>query len=378
MDLIKPEVPNAQDNKAPFIMLEGMRIGLQAAAQFAQMRRNSESEMMRLAEHERLANDAHELEKQKLAENFELRDRELTMAEELLPYRERYLDSLGETKKTAMMQMLQFNQQRGDLVNEANADAEKLGLNNPQFPVKNPVEFAANSMKFESQWGFGESTIPEINAAVQRFRTVRDQHKIELPSYTKKDANGVLIPGPTKSIPIYRVVEGLQNPDTHDQFRDILVASGHIKTDEKEVPTEGRTNALFRHPIDTLWDKFVKGPAPTKKVTTDIPDERASQWIDQSKSVDFAPEASKLPAVMLPKSHGRGNQPTRLPEPDLPEESAAVDDPQASLSKAFDPTQTDTYIQLAKDAISRGAPREAVAQRLQEEFGVDPGKLWAA
>lgn len=360
-DLIAPVVPDAQKNKAPEIFLQAMGTGLQAAARFAEMRRQSEETVLKIAAQERIAGDEHELAKQKMAEDFELRDRAMTLNEELLPSRKMYYESAANNKRDAAQTLFAYNTQRNQLINEANSDAEALGLNDPRTAVKDPVGFAANSLKFESEWGFGKSTLPEIDAAITRYQRQRDQHKIPLTNVIRDSTGSWKLGDGQQMVPIYRIVQQLQDPNTHDYAVELLRQNGHIQSkEEKSKPyMMGWGNLL--HPSEVT-------------VTRDVPDALAADALDKAKSVDFTPGKSKLPAAMQPKSYGKGIAPTELPEPDLPEDGTLPD--QSAADQLSSPTETDNFLNQAKGALAQGASVKAVADKLIE-MGIDPSQMWA-
>src|SRR3954471_4186522 len=74
LDLVAPIIPNAQDNKGAELWLQGTHTGLSAAIQFAEQRRQSEAEMARLAQQERISQEAHALDMKRIEQNAPLID----------------------------------------------------------------------------------------------------------------------------------------------------------------------------------------------------------------------------------------------------------------------------------------------------------------
>lgn len=369
LDLIAPEVPDAQKNLGASLFLQGAHTGLAAAAQFAEQRRQSENEMLKLATEERIAQDQHAFEREKLYKDSEVQDA-LTKAHA------EYYKTMGDAammKANAYVKgasnVVAFNQQRQDLVNEVNAESDKLQLNDPSFATKEPIKFAANVMQFKDM--FGLSPLPEVKSAVQKYQAIADQQKIPLKlgaTYDEEQAKWV--GGEEKMVPIWQVVSNLQDPLRKDDTTAALHASGHFKTSEVTVP--GQATKSWKRPIDSLWD-MINGPTPQKR-SVEGPDSTLSTIMKQGEGVQFQHVPSKVPAAMLPKSYGKGTDgPTQLPEPDLPADGTS--DPQASNS-GFQPTDTDVILGHAKAALANGAPREAVVARLQQ-LGIDPGSLAA-
>lgn len=361
-DLVKPELPNSVANKAPELMLEASRIGLQSAAQFAQMKRNSEEEMMKLAVNERLADDAHDL-----------KSRELDLEADLLPSKKLYYQSVASNRATAANMAIDFNLQREAMVSEVNDQAAELQLNDPAFVTKEPVKFAANVLKFEDSWKL--SPLPEVRNAIKQYREMADEQKISIKvGATFDPIAGTWSGGETKTVPIWQVVKNLQQPEVREQTLDALRAGGHIKTEEVTEEVPGTATKSWTRPIDSIWDAVI-GPSETKRtVRKDTPNPQVESLLKQSESVKFERAPSKVPPAMLPKSAGKGTAPTELPL-DIPGDTTT--DPQASAQPVFEPTEKDKIIAQAKAAHARGAPMAALAERLQG-MGIDPSELWAS
>lgn len=360
--LVRPEVPDAQHNKSADILLEGMRTGLQAAAQFAQARRQSESEIMRIAAQERIAQDEHAVQREKIYKDTEVQD-------QLMKMHGQYYDSLG---KAALMKAdaytkglsntVAFNQQRQDLVNDVNDHASSLKLDDPKFATEEPVKYAANVMQFEDMYQM--SPLPEVKNAIKQYRTIADQQKIPMKTGVKDEDGTLKASGEGKMVPIWQVVKRMQDPLLQDQTMLDLEASGHTKI-VNEFQDIGGTKVP------------VKRTEPTPLIKS---------YLEKGKGVDFGRVPSRVPAAMLPKSAGKGTAPTDLPAPDLP----AVDEtnpdqlppdasaqPASSATPDYQPTETDKMIGMAKAALAKGAAPAAVTQKLQE-LGIDPAQLWAA
>jgi hypothetical protein len=361
-DLVAPLIPNAQENKGAELFLQGTHTGLAAAAQFAQMRRESENEMLKLAQQERMSQEQHEIEKMKI-------EAELPMYEAHAKYFDAMTAlSLSKAKAyasgtaTAAQRAIQFNQQREELVNDVNQQASQLKLDDPNFATKQPVQFAANVMQFEDM--FSLSPLPEVKNAIRRYRTLADTQKIPLKiGATFDEEKGTWVGGgEPKMVPVWQVVRNMQDPARQDETMNALQASGHMKIIQD---------------VQDMTAALKGGGTVTKKVnvTRAEPNPEIKGALDEGKGVQFQHVPSRVPSAMLPKSAATGTTPTELPEPDLPPDTT-TDEPQAS-NKAFPPTDTDLTIQHAKNAIAKGASSAVVAQRLQQ-MGIDPGLLWNA
>lgn len=341
-ELVAPLIPDAQKNQSAQIALEGMKIGLASAANFAQMKRNSEIEMVQLAAKERIANDQLELDKEKLSQDFDLRDRQIKVQKS-------YYDNLTATRNTG----INFNLQRQALLAEVNDSAEKLKLNDPEFQTKNPIRFAQGVRDFEDMWRL--SPLPEVKHAIKQYKDVAEEQKIPIKlGMVEKD--GVWTGGEMKSVPILQIVKNLKDPATREKTMKVLEANGLM-----EAPKE----------LKAMTGKWIGGLKEDKLKKTEITDPRLNQAMEQSAGLDTSKKESRVPTTMMPKSAGKGTGPTDI-EPDLP-----VEEPQASNSQepVFEPTQSDQMLFNAKAAIAKGAPIAAVAQRFQE-MGGDPSQLW--
>lgn len=353
MDLIAPIIPNAQENEGPKLFLQALGQGLQAVARFAEMKRQSESEMLQIAARERMAQDEHQLGMRKLELETEMRGREMDINEALLPSRKAYFESVATTRKNATGAALEFNRQRQDLINDVNSQAVKLKLDDPGFATKEPVQFAANVMQFQDM--FGMSPLPEVKHAIKQYRTITDQQKLTIKT-TDAEGNPV---GDPKAVPIWQIVKNLQDPDAKAQTVAMLKANGYYSERTQKVP--GVPTKSWTRPIDSAWDAII---GPTEKTELiEEPEPALGQILDKGKGVKFERVPSRVPPAMLPKSAAAGTSPTELP-PESYDES----------QNNFTPTETDMKIAHARAAIANGAPRDAVAKRLQE-MGIDPSDL---
>lgn len=340
-ELVAPLIPDAQKNQSAQIALEAMKTGLASAAQFAQMKRNSEMDMLQIAARERQASDQLALDKEKLEQDFTLRDRQIEVQKS-------YYDNLTATRNTG----INFNLQRQALLAEVNDSAEKLKLNDPEFQTKNPIRFAQGVRDFEDMWRL--SPLPEVKHAIKQYKDVAEEQKIPIKMGMRKDDEGNWIGGETQQVPILQIVKNLKDPATRERTTELLTANGLMK-----VPKE----------LEAMSGKWVGGLKKDKLKATEITDPRLNKAVEQSAGMDTSKKESRVPTTMLPKSAGKGTEPTDI-EPDLP-----VAEPQASAEPVFEPTQSDQMLFNAKAAIAKGAPIAAVAQRFQE-MGGDPSQLW--
>lgn len=356
LDLIAPQTPDGNASKGPELFLQGMGQGLAAFARFAEMKRNSENEILKLAQHERLAKEQTDLEREKMAADQDYREKALEVTRDLNAAHIGYYNSQADAFKNGQARDWQnktaFNQQRETLVNEVNESAASLKLNDPEFATKEPVQYAANVMKFRDMYGL--SPLTEVKNALTQFQRIADQQKINLKMGAKYDEDkGAWMGGETKAVPVWQIVKNLSDPLQQEATTNALEASGHFHVIQDFETING-----------------VKVPRTSQELDPALKD-----VIDKGKDVKFERSPSRVPPAMLRSGSGRGtNGPTPMPDPDIP-----ADDPQASNSKqpVFNQTDTDRTIAMAKAAIAKGASRDAVAQRLQE-MGIDPADALAA
>lgn len=342
MNLVAPIIPDGNASDGPKIFLQALGQGLQAVARFAEMKRSSESEMLQIAARERMAQDEHQLGMQKLELETEMRGREMDINEALMPARKDYFESVATTRRNTTGAALEFNRQRQTLINDVNSQAAQLKLDDPAFATKEPVQFAANVMQFEDMYRL--SPLPEVKHAIKQYRTIADQQKL-----TIKAADGA----DPKAVPIWQIVKNLQDPDAKAQTVAMLKANGYYSDNIRKVP--GVPTKDWTRPWDSAWDAIM-GPTEKSEVVEE-PTPALGQILEKGKGVEFKRAPSRVPPTMLPSSAAKGTSPTELPEPDLPQ---------------FEPTNTDKIMQDARDAIARGAPRDAVLQELQSKHGIDP------
>lgn len=363
LDLIAPLIPSAQDSKGPELFMHSFGQGLQAAVHFAQMRRESDMEMVKLAQQERLSKEQHAIELKKIEAEAPMYEAHAKYFGAMSDLATAKATSYAAGTATAAQRAIAFNRQRQDLVNDVNDQADKMRLNDPKFSTEEPVQFAANVMKFKDM--FSLSPLPEVKNAIKQYQTLADQQKIPLKIGAEQNEDGQFVGGKTQMVPVWQVVRNMQDPTQQDSMMNALQASGHVN--------------IIRG-IEKIGGKDV----PT---TTTQPSPMVKSYLDKGKGVDFSHVPSRVPSAMLPKSAAAGTTPTELPSaPDAIDYSADSMPPPdttgpplgSNTTPQFDPTETDLYIQHAKNAIAQGAPAAVVAQRLQQDYGIDPSVLWAS
>lgn len=287
MDLVAPIVPDAQKNRAPDILLEGLRGGLSFMAQMNQQRRQSESDAARIALQERLATQEHDLSARRMSQEYELRDRTLTMQEEMLPFQQKaseaetYLrteqgKAFEEGVGSAAQMKAEATRQKTLLLKEVAERARELKLDDAHFQTKNPMEFARNVLEFGKMYHL--SPLPEVKAAIKRYKAIADEQKLFIKHGVEDEAGGIKGTGNGRQVPAWRIIANVNNPETREQTLRDLEASGYTELvtgiqsfmdngKTVDVPTKTR---VLKGPIKKMVEESLTLETP-ESTTTEIP-----------------------------------------------------------------------------------------------------------
>jgi len=347
MDLVAPIIPDAQQNEGPKLFLSALGSGLAAAAKFAEVKRQSEDEVLKLASQERIAQDQHAFEREKLNKDTEVQDA-MTKAHT------QYYKDAGDALKTkaeaysrGFSGMVEQDKQKNDYLQEFQDRAQKLQLNDPKLETSDPAQYYLNYKDLASE--YGTSTLAGIPQALRNFKMRAEQHKIPLPEVSYDDnGNQVVSKRMAPKVVVGQIVEDLHNPDTHDLTYDRLKAGGYIEPGKD---------------LSSWWQK--------KYMSPDQPGPEASKLLDLSSKGDFNRTPTRAQPPLNQKTRDfRGGEPAPPTDSSPPDPMGLMTDPQASA-----PTEVDTYLAHAKAAIAAGAPMADVAKRLQD-MSIDPAQLW--
>lgn len=313
MDLVAPIIPDAQKNLAASLFLEGAGRGLAAAAQFAQIRRQSESDIARLALAERNAEREHNLNAQRMSQEYELRDRQMTQTEEMLPYLKeasaaqadlstQHARAWADGTATAAQMKAETVRQKNLLLKEVADSARTMKLDDPHFQTKNPMEFAKNVLEFGRMYHL--SPLPEVRRAIKEYQAVADSQKLFIKHGEEDEETGSIKgKGNGRQVPAWRIIANINNPDTRDQTLRDLEASGYTElakgfqqmTDKGgkkvQVPTTTRT---LRQPVRRMLEESQALTMPDA-TTPDVPESDVSAV--ERPMPDYGPEptAPKYP-----------------------------------------------------------------------------------
>lgn len=353
-DLVAPLIPDAQHNQASSTFLQGMHTGLAFFAQMAQQRRESEMELLKLAAQERIAQDEHAVQREKINKDTEVQD-------SLMKSHAQYYGAMGDAATTraaayarGVEGMVNQDAQKQEFMQGFKDRADELGLNDPNLEKDDPAQFYLNAQELQRQ--YGTSTMPGIAKAITAYRLQAEKHRIPLPQvqYDESGQPHTVGGGSNAGVVVGQVVEGLHDPATRKYWMDRLQAGGHISPPEK-----GKD-------LSSWWQKTYYGP---DKAAT--PDATAQGLLNKSDTGDFGGAAPVIQPELNKKA--RDFRAVPLPPPDIPPDTTT--DPSASAAPASSGTpETDAMLQAAQVAIQKGAPLAQVLKRLAD-YGIDPSQL---
>lgn len=365
-ELRKPKVPHEDEPvMAPQLVMEGLRAGLGAAVQMSQQRRQTQSDIARLAAQEKANEQSHELDMAKLDMAAEM----MPMQKELSAAHAQYYRNGAVNKMTNAARDFRFNQQKESLVNDVNAQADKLGLTNPRFPTDDPVGYGAAALKFKRM--YQHSPEPWLKHTIGQYMATADQQKIGI-RRAARDAEGNWKANDNViQVPYWQVADKLQNPATREEAMEELRAGGHFRT-EIEKGSRPATSGFKK-----LINSFKPGAPLTESydIPKDVTSPAGKMLLEKEKTTDFSPVKSRVPTATLPSSARGGTSPTQMPieEPETNDEypdTSSVD----SGDGGYAQTDTDQILGQARKALELGADPALVTARMKE-YGLDSSLL---
>jgi len=367
--IVEPLIPDAQKNKSADIAVESLKTGLSAALGMAKMRRDTESELARLAVMEKNSQQQHDIELAKLENVAEM----MPFQQELASAHADYYRTSGANRITSAARDYRFNQQQESLVNDVNSVMDQLRLTDPRFPTDDPAGFAAAALAFKKMYAL--SPEPWIKHIIAKNMDTASQQKIRLKRAFKDEGGSWNAYGEPQEVPLWQAIEKLQNEDTREEAMEELRLSGHIGT--KNVEVEKDSTGLRRF-FNKTFPKHFPGWGKEKGFEqVDVVSPTAKKAIEESKrGLNFKAEGvkSRVPPAMLQPSRKGGTDPTRTPFED--EENLYPDQSNAARSSSgYGPTDSDVILNQAIRALKLGAAPNLVAARMQEK-GVDPRQLF--
>lgn len=224
MDLVAPIVPDAQKNRAPDLLLEGLRGGMAAFAQFAQIRRQAESDVARLALQERLAQEQHSLESRKLDQAADLIPSQIEANEAHADLYAAQGEAAAKGTGTAAQIKAQTTRANEALLGEVAKDVTDWQLEDANFQTKSPVKFGLNAEAFAAKYRY--SPVPAIRSAIKNYLTIADEQTVMM-KHGAVDEDGNLAPsGQGVRVPLRKVALRATDPATSAQTLRDLEASG--------------------------------------------------------------------------------------------------------------------------------------------------------
>lgn len=335
LSLVEPLIPDAQKNRAPDLFLEGSRVGLQAATQFAEMRRRSELAMAELATKERMSQEDHSLK---------LRDLELRA--DMIPYQQRVFearenllkeqaDAWSRGEGNASQRNAEKIRTAQTHLSDADAQAMQLKLFDADYAAKHPLRYASGFVKYRDM--FGATPLPIVKQRIKEFERIADQQKISMWRAESDGFDGWKKSGEAKQVPFWQVYQNIIDPATQAQTWHDLEVSGHMTGKGGSFDLRADLKAVMEKEKGTKFER-AKSRVP----------------------LNIAP-GSELPAESLEPD---------LPAPDILDDTTG--DPQAR----YQTTETDTLIAQARAAITKGAPMQGVAEILRQNQ-IDPSVLFS-
>lgn len=339
-DLVAPVVPDSQRNRAPDLLLEGFRTGLAGATQLAQLRRQSEEAVAKMALQERLAAQEHDLSAQRMSQEYELRDRHLRHEEDLLPARKAALEATAEYTKSSRGAAARQSAAKIATLNDFNRQVAKYKLDDPN--PRNPVEFYASARRLKDEFGWAD--IPVIKHTLKQIDSKTKEHTVPLSiNMAVKEDGQTVIKAVSKRVPIGELVEGLKDPNKYPGIMKAIERSGLL---EEDTPGNKPLRAAIQAEI---------------------------RKVESGRSTDFSRGKSRVaPGDPLSEPVEESIEPA-LPEAEVTV-PATEDVDESDLFGSIGTTEK--YLGFARAALARKADPKAVAQRLQS-LGVDPSQLWA-
>jgi hypothetical protein len=350
--MVEPIVPTANADGAKLFLS-----AFTAGAQINQNRRQLELRAQEMGQRERLATVEHQWNREKLENQFKqelflinkkaelerpLRDAQIEASEALAELRGEQTEHMRKGMATRAQKLQVYNEQMASLRDKAEKRAGELKLVDPKFEAENPVQFAANVIRFNDEFQYApkESGIPSRLSALQKKI---DQHKIMLPAEAEpiRDPINNSITGwegkEKKPTPIWKVIEGLNNEATKEDTKRLLVAGGYLTPEKKEEVVVSKGFMGFGRKTET------------KTTPEEITHGGINQWLKSRVKIERTAPVTEM--FEAPKST-------------------------AGISELFEPTQTDVKTEKAKAAIEKARSmqrpdiEEAIKSDLESQ-GID-------
>lgn len=319
MDLVAPIIPDAQKNRAPDLLLEGLGRGLSAMAQFASIRRQSEADIARLALQERTAAREHDLTARRMSQEYELRDRTLDVAEEMLPFQQNAMEAqtqlntehakaFAEGTGSAAQIKAEATRQKTLLLKEVADNARSMKLDDPHFQTKEPMAFARNVLEFGRMYHL--SPLPEVKQAIKSYQAVADSQKLFIKHGVEDESGTIKGTGQGRQVPAWRIISNVNNPETREQTLRDLEASGYTELvtgiqsfmdngKKVDVPTKTR---VLKGPIKKMVEESLTLDTPGSVLPSEAP-----AAVPEPTPPDYGPdpETPKYPVGTRGKRGGK-------------------------------------------------------------------------
>lgn len=435
---VAPEVPVA-DNTGAKIISAGASAGIEAFTRMALANKQAQLEREKMIQDADLAAKGLELRKQELALDYDLK-KKLYGSYETNAEANKAKAIGGVARFVEERDRRNMMEQEALAFNDSiRAEPEYQSVTNPTYMAEHPVEWAADFRRFQDnhasdQVSIAADVIKRYKPLADKQTVPFREGAVWQPGHDGlPDKDGAIphVPGrfETKDsvlrhIPVYQLAERYKQakPDSPEQKQILwgLMAAGQQQIATKleetgqyidEEKTDEKTKKKYTLRTQVVQRQNVFSVTPEIKKKLD-----AGEKADFSRGSDRTPEMFRAKykkggamgvdySGNLEQQIQENDQNMPLPQADpgatstragqlrdqraideaneapqdystsIPVEPGALPDV-SSATPTFEPTQTDTYLQHARNALAAGAPRELVAQRLAS-LHIDPNLLMA-
>lgn len=224
-ELIQPIIPDAQKNRSPDLLIEGFTRGMAAFTQAAQVRRQQESDIARLALQERLATEQHALEQQKMEQAARLIPSQINENNAHTKLFTEQAGAASRVKTTAAELEIQKTKSNELLMNEVGKDVATWNLEDAYVQTRFPVKFGMGADAFAEKYRW--STVPAIRAASKKYLEMADEQTVMMKHSVVDEEGKFTTSGQGVRVPLRKVALAATNPATSAQTLRDLEANGH-------------------------------------------------------------------------------------------------------------------------------------------------------
>jgi hypothetical protein len=237
---VAPEVP-VPDNTGAKIIAAGAETAVNGFIRAAIARRQADLEQQDIIQRGHIAERQLEVEQDRTNKTYALglkgqdvtrqgnyldysiRDRNMDLEEELLPYKEDALDALTSARNAKAKRDMATIKQTANMIEEAGKDATGLGLFDSEFQRDHPMQYAANAYGFRRLW---EATAePKLQKTIKMFVDRANASKATLPDP---------VTGKPTKYPWAQIGEDIKLKGLESPFVEQLVKAGYFTREVSE------------------------------------------------------------------------------------------------------------------------------------------------